>query len=137
DRQGFAIALEQGRQAKGAAGGLHKALEVIERHIGVAEGRQVLGKLVADHGHQVERDAAGGQPHNVCVRPRRVFDAPGGKESPTAFSVVKKAFYVKRLHGWPRVRSEAAHLAPRNASCSSPRVPTATEAEECSVWVWR
>ena len=57
NRQRLAIALEQCGQRQRIAGSADKAIQIIQRHVGIAEPRQMLGKLIAHIGSQIERDA--------------------------------------------------------------------------------
>ena len=77
NRQRFAIALEQRAPATAdCACRRDEAIQIVERHVGIAQPRQMLGQLIADVGQQIERDARSGHPHQVGVRPLEIVQAP-------------------------------------------------------------
>ena len=51
-------------------------IEVVERHVGIAETRKMLGQLIADRGQQIERHARGGHAHEIGVAAPNVVQLP-------------------------------------------------------------
>ena len=60
-------------------------IEVVQRHVGIADTRQMLGQLIADRGQQIERQA---RPWPCCTRlpcPRSdIVQLPNGLSQPAA-----------------------------------------------------
>ncbi len=79
DRQRFPITLKQRGQRKRIAAGRHEAVQIIQRHVGVAQPRQLLGKLFADRSQQVECDARQRGAHQAGVGALDIVQTPSGQ----------------------------------------------------------
>ena len=82
-RQRFRVPLEKRSQCQPVSSGGKEPVQIIQRHVGIAERGQMLGQLAGQGAHQIRRDARAGNGPPVGLRLRKVlqpdFPQPGGE----------------------------------------------------------